>query len=156
MVILIIGILALSVLPRVSVLDDIKLSTAGRTLISHIQYVQNSAITRHTDMKIVFDSVNEKYEAFYFDSSDLTWYPLIDPALRTVLIMDFQSDSQLKGVDITSVNFNGASTLQFNWEGIPHDGSAAPLAATGTLTLTYKSNTVDIDVIPDTGKVIIN
>jgi len=155
MVIVIMGILVTLAMPRFEVYYEIKLQAAAKRLASDIRYVQSAAISKHTDTRIVFDDIHNSYQASYYDTVSGSWQPIQDPFTRLDLTRDFNTDSQYKRIDITSVDINTTDTLKFNWWGTPRDGNDSDLTNEGSVGLAYKGGSITIKVIPQTGKVNI-
>lgn len=158
MIIVIVGILAVVTIPRFEVFYDIKLQGAAKKLLSDIRYIQNVALSRHTNTRIIFDETNEIYQASQCESSctvSSNWTAISDPFTRSDLIMDFRTDPQYGGVDISGVDFEGTATLRFNWEGTPQDANGSDLTSPGSVTLTLRGRTKAIRVTPQTGKVTV-
>ncbi len=63
-------------------------------------------------------------------------------------IVDFQNDTRLNKVDITSANFSGNPDVEFNSMGSPDSG--------GTVSLQAGNTTATITVEPITGYISIN
>lgn len=158
MIIVIIGILAVVALPRFETYYQIKVQAAAKKVVTDIRYVQNKAISRHADTRIIFNGGSEYYRAYYCDSdcaNEANWSALQDPSTRLDLVVDFSSDHQYTGIDMFAVNFNSTDTLRFNWQGIPQDNAGSNLTSFGSLSLDYKNSSVTISVAPQTGKTVI-
>ena len=155
MVIVIIGILVVVAMPRFKVYYQIRLQSAAKRLCSDIRYTQSVAISKHTDTKIVFDDINDNYQAFYYDSDSNSWHPIQDPFTRLDLTRDFHADSEYKGIDISSVDINGTDTLKFNWWGTPEDGNSSALSLEGLVSLAWEDESIAVKITPQTGKVDI-
>lgn len=155
MIIVIIGILGMVAIPRFEVYYDIKLQAAGKRVRTDIRYVQSVSILRHTDTKIVFDDINDTYQAFYYDSDSNNWQPIQDPLTRLDLSRDFHTDSQYRGIDITGVDINTTDTLKFDWWGTPKDANDNNLTQEGWISLVCKGRSIIIKITPQTGKVSI-
>ncbi|MFA5362763.1 MAG: hypothetical protein WC335_05895 [Candidatus Omnitrophota bacterium] len=144
MIVLIIGILAGIAIPRFSAFFVMKLEGGRKKVIYDIRYVQQIAAARHTNTRVVFNTVNETYSAQEESPQGSgTWVTVISPFTRAALQVNFASDYQYNGIDITSASFGGSGTLQFDWKGIPANG--------GTVVLTFKDETRTITVEANTG-----
>lgn len=155
MVIVIVGILALLAIPRFSSFYSIKLTGAAKKLVSDIRYVQQLAISEHTNTKIVFNAVTNTYTAQKYNSTTGTWVAISDPFSRGNLTQNFNSDPQYGGIDIFVTTLS-SSTLRYTWQGIPQEGTdAAPvnLAVERSVTLTFRGNTIAVYITPQTGRV---
>ena len=164
MVIVILGILAALTIPRFNSFYGIKLAGAMKSVVSDIRYVQQFAVSRHADSRIEFDTAADSYRACYCNEADgscsggsclrgATWSAIPDPFTRSGLQINFTSDPQYRGIEITSTNFNGASVSRFNWQGIPKDGNDTNLASEGSVVFSYQGNSETIYVTPATGRI---
>jgi prepilin-type N-terminal cleavage/methylation domain-containing protein len=158
MVIVIVGILAAVAVPRFDSFYAVKLAGAVRKTASDIRYVQQIAISRHTNTRVVFDTSSETYSAQQESSPGSgTWNNMTDPFTRGNLQTNFTTDAQYKDINIDSVDFGGAGqgTLRFNLEGVPENASGTDLVNDGTVVFTYKGNSNSITVTPNTGRVTV-
>lgn len=158
MVIVIVGILAALIIPRFDVFYGMKFRGGVKKLESDIIYVQNVAITQHTNTRIVFDTVNNIYTAKRCNASctlEANWQYLKDTFSRQDLIVDYRADAQYGGIDIVSADFGGTSTLRFDWQGIPKNSSGNNLTSEGRVSLSYRDNDLTVSVIPQTGKLAL-
>ncbi len=156
MVIVIVGILAALAVPRFDSFYAAKLAGAVRKTASDIRYVQQIAISRHTNTRIVFNTASDTYSAQEESSPGSgTWNNMTDPFTRGALQTNFATDAQYKDIDIASVNFGGAGqgTLRFSLEGVPQNSSGTDLASDGSVAFTYRGNTNTITVTANTGLV---
>jgi len=150
MVIVIIGILTGLAIPRFQSFYAIKLTGATQKVVSDLRYVQQIAISRHTNCRIVFSG--NAYTAQEEDPAGSgTWISITDPFTRGNLLVNFNTDLQYRGINIASNNFGG--TLRFNWQGVPQNGDGVPLTAEGSISLSYQGNNSTIFVTPNTGRV---
>lgn len=162
MVITIAGILSVLAVSRFSTFYTVKLNTGAKKLLSDIRYVQQLAISEHTQTgtsqpgtRIVFDAVANTYTAQKWDSVTSSWVAITDPFSRGNLTQNFNSDPQYGGIDISATTLS-SSTLRFDKWGAPYEGSdAAPvaLAAERSVTLTFRGNTIAVYITPGTGRV---
>jgi prepilin-type N-terminal cleavage/methylation domain-containing protein len=151
MVIVIVGILAALVVPRFESFYSIKLSGAVKKVVSDIRYTQQLAVSRHETYKIIFDTSLDKYEVRRASDNSLAK----DPFSRADFVVNFNTDPQYKGINLSSAAFGGTATLQFNWQGIPQDGNGINLSSDGQVELEYHNNSLTIYVTPRTGRVRI-
>lgn len=163
MVIVILGILAALTIPRFNSFYGIKLAGAVKSAVSDIRYVQQFAVSHHADSRIEFTTAPDSYRACYCNETDgacasgtctsgANWSAIPDPFTRGALRIDFTSDPQYRGIEITSPSFSG-STLRFNWQGIPKDGGGTNLASEGSVVFSYQGNSETLYVSPATGRV---
>ena len=156
MVIVIIGILAAIAIPRVTSFHSIMFSGAMKKIVENIRYVQQIAITKHTNCRIIFNPGNETYLAQEESpGGSNTWVAITDPFSRANLIVNFINDAQYQGINITDANFGNTPTLRFNWEGIPQNATGANFTSDGLVNFIYKDNNNTIYVSPYTGRVRI-
>lgn len=163
MVIMIVGILALAAIPHFGSFYFLKISGAMKKVISDIRYVQQLAVSRHADARVEFNPASESYQTCYCNEADgscatgscgsANWPAITDPFTRGNLQVNFNSDPKYGGMDITTVNFGGTSTLRFNWQGTPQNASGINLSGSdGTVSFSYKGNANTISVTPNTGR----
>lgn len=157
MVIVIIGILAAVAVPRFNAFYALKLDGTMKKARSDIRYVQQLAISRHADTRIVFDAANNSYSASYCTAAGgvcgSSWAAITDPFTRGNLQTYFNTDPQYGGIDITSASFGGGSTLRFDWQGVPQNSARTNLAAEGSAVFSYQGNSNTIYITPNTGRV---
>ncbi|MFC1592390.1 Tfp pilus assembly protein FimT/FimU [Candidatus Omnitrophota bacterium] len=142
-VILIIGILAAVAIPRFETFYSIKVDGAAKKVVSDIRYVQQLAVSGHTNCRVSFDTSGETYSAQEeTPQGSGTWGSITDPFTHSALNVDFNNHAQYKGIGIDSANFGGSSTLQFNWLGGPQSGGSVVLGYQGrNRTIQVESNT---------------
>jgi prepilin-type N-terminal cleavage/methylation domain-containing protein len=145
MVIVIAGILAALAVPRFESFYSIKLSGAMKKVVSDTRYVQQIAVSRHANSRIVFTPANETYAA---EEETVpgggNWTKIKDPFTQANLTADFKKDPQYSGINILSADFGGSQTLQFDWQGIPSSG--------GNAVFDYKGNGKTLIVEAATGQ----
>jgi prepilin-type N-terminal cleavage/methylation domain-containing protein len=144
MVMVIIGILVSLAIPRFDSFYSIKLSGAMKKAIGDIRYVQQMAISRHTNARVVFNKTTDVYTAEEETApGSNTWIKIKSPFTRGDLTVNYASDPQYRGINITNANFNSSNSLQFNWLGEPLAG--------GRVDFEYKQSTYSISVQNMTG-----
>jgi prepilin-type N-terminal cleavage/methylation domain-containing protein len=147
MTIVIISILAVLSLPRFDSFYEIKLNGAVKKVISDIRYAQQLAISRHEDYRVSFTG-NTYDVRRVSDNAYAT-----SPFTRGNLTVNFNTDTQYKGITISNPNFVGTTGLRFNWQGNPLGSTGANLTTTGQVTFSYQGNSLIVSVEPGTGKV---
>jgi prepilin-type N-terminal cleavage/methylation domain-containing protein len=125
MVIVIIGILASIAVPRFESFYAIKLDGATKKVVSDIRYIQQFAVSRHSDSRVEFDVTANSYQGCYCNEADgncdaggcgdSNWSSIPDPFTRADLNVNFNTDSQYKGIGISSPDFEGTDTLRFGY-----------------------------------------
>ncbi|MFH0790597.1 MAG: type II secretion system protein [Candidatus Omnitrophota bacterium] len=157
MVIVIVAILAVLAVPRFETFYFIKLNGAVKKVVADIRYIQQLAVSEHTDTKLVFNTVTESYSAQKFNPAAGGWVNITDPFTRANLSVNFTTDPQYKGLNISTTNLL-SNTLRFDWQGNPQEGTdAAPVNLTVERRVTFiyinSSNNLSIYVTPNTGRV---
>lgn len=152
MAIVIVGILVAIAIPRFESYFVIKLDGAARKAASDVRYVQQFAVSRHTNSRIEFDASSNRYRACFCNEADgkcgsgtcgsANWSPIPDPFTRADLVVDFTTDAQYRGISVENT-----ITFQFDWQGVPVAG--------GSVSLEYRGDTRMISVEEQTGMVRI-
>jgi prepilin-type N-terminal cleavage/methylation domain-containing protein len=146
MVIVITAILAMLAIPRFESFYSLKLSGAVKKAMSDIRYVQQMALARNTNTRIIFNTATDTYEAQEENPrGSANWQYLKDPFTKANQVVNYRTDPQYKGVSIANVNFNSGNILQFDWQGTPQ--------SEGQVTFTCRGNTRIIIVEANTGRV---
>ncbi len=151
MAITIIGILILLITVRFNVFYSIKLQGAVKKLVQDMKYVQTVAITTKDNYALSFNTTENSYQAYKVSDGSL----LKDPYTHQPLNVNFNNISQYQGIDISSVDFEGTSILQFNWRGTPLDGGGNALSREGRIVLSYQGINFTIIVSPQTASITI-
>lgn len=143
-VILLIGILAAALAPRLfRQADSFKVEAAAEQIANHIRLAQSLAIARHQTHGIGFDTTNNLYSV-YDGNGDAINNPL---SPGKTLSIDFNTDDQLKGVDISTASFGDNPYVTFDALGKPSNG--------GSAVITKSSSTLNIGVAAETGAISI-
>jgi len=145
-VILLIGILAAAIGPRLLHLQDsFKVEAAAEQIANHIRLAQSLAIARHETHGVGFDpDPNNLYSVY-----DQNGNAVSDPLKRgsySLWGINFNTHDQLKGVDIDSTTFPGHQ-VTFNPLGKPTAG--------GSILIQKDSSTRYIGVATETGAVSV-
>jgi len=143
-VIILIGILTAAIGPRILHLQDgFKVEAAAEQIANHIRLAQSRAIARHETHGIDFDTGGNLYSVY-----DENGAAIKNPLKRDKdLIIDFDTDEQLKNITLSGSDFGGKSYVTFNALGKPTNG--------GSVTITKGSSTLHIGVATETGAVSI-
>lgn len=144
MVMVIVGILAASAVPRLRGLETVKVSAAAKSLAADIRYVQQYAMTRHLRTRIVFNTANKSYYAQEENATN-SWVSIKSPFTRGAMTLDFSRDPRYAGVNISSASFGGQPSVTFNWTGSPASG--------GSVAISFKNVGRTVTVENDTGLV---
>jgi len=141
-VVVIISIAALVAVPMMSSAGSVQLRAAANMVLADLEYAKSMAISRGQNYSVEFDINNESYSIKDQDGAVIE-----HPVKRSQYIVSFKTDSRLNRVDITSVNFNGTSSVVFNCLGSPDYGGDVVLQAGGS--------TSTVKVEPVTGFITI-
>ena len=151
MIIVILGIVALAVMPKTMAEPRVKLEAACQKIASDLRYAQEMALAQQVRFGISFDIANEAYFAYRVSVATKAR----DPQTRNNFDVSFVTLNEFKGIDIASTNFS--NKVEFDSIGAPYDGNGVILSSQGVITLQAQagaySRTVRIE--PKTGKVSI-
>ena len=127
-------------IPRMgSFYSSTQLAGAMEKLTDDFKYVQDFAVTQHTNTWIDFDDVLETYTMYSGDAL-ATRSVLYDPARNEAA--PFTIEDQFKGVEIFITTFTGSS-ISYNWWGTP--------SSSGYVILTVGSHADTVYVEQETG-----
>ena len=143
-VIVILSIAAMTAIPLMSSASDIQIRSATNLIAADLEYAKSMAISRGQNYSVVFNAVANSYQI-----EDQSGSVIQHPVKKGFdYVMNFSNDSRLGEVDVTNVNFNSTSTVEFDCLGSPDNG--------GTITLNANGNTATITVEPVTGYISIS
>jgi len=145
-VMVILGIAAAVAVPMMASAASMQIRAAGSMVAADLEYAKSMAVSRGQIYSVVFDSTNETYEIR--DPNDTVIKHPIKKGSNYVV--DFSSDGRLDRVDIASVDFDGTSTVKFDYLGSPYNGSDGFLSS-GTIELQAGGFTKTVTVEPVTG-----
>ncbi len=141
-VIAITGAVSVVVLPKFgTTIDSLNETVVCNKLMDDIRYVQNYAITNHTNTWVTIDTLNNSYSyGYYATSPSLDPLLIMDPSTNqpSIVLLDNYADVQL-----TNETFGGG--FDFDWFGSPSNG--------GRIVINNSSN---INVENETGYVFQN
>jgi type II secretion system protein H len=154
-VLAIIAIAAAIVVPIASSAGTMQLRAAVTMVAADLEYAKSMSISRGQTYRVSFDGTNEQYRIMDPNGTTIK-HPVKGPAFDYAV--DFRTDRRLNGVDIVSVTFDGASTVGFDYLGIPYSvgASPGPLQNTGVITLQAGGLTRTVSVEPVTGYISIS
>jgi prepilin-type N-terminal cleavage/methylation domain-containing protein len=152
MVIVIVAIIVVVSLPKADSIHYIKLQAAAKRALSDIRYAQQLSIARHTTCRMVFSAANDTYKVECLEPDGATYDYATDPFTRADLLINFTSDPEHAGVDISGTTLS-SGTVQFDWKGVPLASDGTELTSQQSVTLTYKGLTRVIYITPSTGRV---
>lgn len=142
MVMVVMGVIAALIIPRVYVVYAIRLSSASQKILSDARYVQQVAMSRHTNTSLTFDPALNRYAAFEESPPGSgSWQNLADPFSREWLTVDFGTDAQYRGIDIESVSFVSGSLIYDRNGRVSAGGDVAFSLAGETKTLHVEQET---------------
>lgn len=148
----IMGLAAAIVVPNMLQGGTLGVQAGARMIIADIMFTQNEAMAQQGDRRILFDVADNSYRVEKYDNDTNTWTLEHNPVLGSSsgtanYVVDFDSDSRFRGVEIVSADFGGATELAFDDLGNPTSG--------GTVRLRFDAHVFDIDVAPFTGRVTV-
>jgi len=151
MLIVIIGIVALAVMPKATTGSAVRLEAACQKIASDLRYAQEMTLAQQVRFGISFDPVNEAYFVYRVTIATKS----IDPQTRNNFDVSFVTLNEFKGIDIANTSFS--NKVEFDSVGAPYDGDGDILSSQGIITLQAQggaySRTVRIEA--KTGKVTI-
>jgi prepilin-type N-terminal cleavage/methylation domain-containing protein len=151
-VVVIISIAAVMAVPMMSSSASVQLSSAANLIAADLEYAKNLAIIHQQNYTVVFDDSAESYE-IQDNSGTVISHPVNKGFDYRV---DFTSgSSKLNKVDIFSVDFDSAGSVEFNYLGSPLNAGGSPLNQ-GIVTLKAGGTTTTINVAAVTGYISIN
>ena len=143
-VVVILAIAAMTAIPLMSSAGSVQIRSAANMIAADLEYARSMAISRGQNYSVVFDESTESYSI-----KDQSVAVIPHPVKKGFdYIIDFQNDSRLNKVDITSVNFNSTDSVLFDCLGSPDNG--------GTISLNANGPTATITVEPVTGYISIS
>ncbi len=153
-VLAIIAIAAAIVVPMASSGGTMQLRAGVTMLAADLEYAKSMAISRGQRYSVVFNSSTESYQIVDENGATIG-HPIKKGSLYVV---DFRNDGRLSNVEIVSANFDGVSTVGFDYLGIPYSVSASPAALlnAGVITLRAGSTTRTVSVEPVTGYITVS
>jgi len=146
-VVVILAIAAMTAIPLMSSAGSVQIRSAANMIAADLEYARSMAISRGQNYSVVFDKNTESYRI-----EDQYNNVIPHPVKKGFdYIIDFQNDSRLNKVDITNVNFDLTSRVQFDCLGSPYN-----LNNEGTVNLVAGGVTATIAVEPVTGYISIS
>ncbi len=129
-----------------------KLNSAAARMIADVEYARNLACTHGEWYGILFQ-INPTNHYSVYKTDGIADTNVVDPVNPSQsLVVDVAGS--LGGVVIGAVNVAGGNKVEFNPLGIPYDDkNGAPLAAAGTVTLSYGGSQKVIEIKKNTGRV---
>jgi prepilin-type N-terminal cleavage/methylation domain-containing protein len=126
-VVVIIAIAALVAVPMMSSAGSLQVRSAANMIAADLEYARSMAISRGQNYSVVFDKNTEHYQI-----NDQSGNVIPHPVKKGFNYeMDFISDGELGRVDISNVDFNMTSSVQFDCLGSPDNGGTVIIQASG-------------------------
>ena len=126
-VVVIIAIAALVAVPMMSSAAGLQIRSAANMIAADLEYARSMAISRGQNFSVEFDKNTERYRI-----KDQAGNVISHPVKKGFNYeIDFQNDSRLNRVDITNVDFNMTSSVQFECLGSPDNGGTVIIQAGG-------------------------
>lgn len=143
-VVVILSIAAMAAIPMMSSASSVQIRSAANLIAADIEYAKSMAISRGQKYSVVFNKSANSYQIEDQDGNVIQ-----HPVKKGFsYVMNFSNDKRLGKVDISNVDFNGDSTVEFDCLGSPNNG--------GTITIESEGTIATIKVEPVTGYVSIN
>ena len=126
-VVVIVGIASAIIIPQISSHDDFRCAAAARALMADLLYAQNRSIALQTMQYVQFNTATGTYQVLDAVSpNDVITHP-VNGTPYTVTI----GTGSLARVSMSTVSFDGNTTIAFDVMGVPYSWNAA----TGTAPL---------------------
>lgn len=148
-VVVILAIAAMTAIPMMSSAGSVQIRSAANMVAADLEYAKSMAIARGQNFSVVFDKNTDSYSI-----KDKTGNVIAHPVKKGSNYVVGLRDKGLDKVDITDVDFDGTSTVKFDYLGSPYDGNNNPLNK-GIIKLQAGGTTVTITVEPVTGFISI-
>ena len=157
-VVAILAIAAAIVVPIASSVGSMQLRAAVTMLAADLEYAKSMSISRGQRYSVVFDAPGERYwivSGDVYAVENAIPHPLKP---QSPYVVDFPNDRRLSDVEIASATFDGASTVSFDYLGIPYSVAASPAALlnAGVITLQAGGATRMVRVEPVTGYISVS
>ena len=126
-----------------------KLDGVANRLMFDLRYAQQLAISRHVSCGILFNPDGNNYYVYVGSTSTKA----IDPYTKRDHLIDYDTDTGYKGVDLVSTAFGNGDQIYFNWTGTPYKSNDVALSTDGIITLQCGLDTRTVTIEPNTGMV---
>jgi hypothetical protein len=155
--VLILGIASALVIPNLTMRDDLYCNAAARIVMADLIYAQNQAIVTQSVTYATFNTSAQTYSLLSVSPSTNPLVYLQDPVALANYTRTFNStaQSQLQNATMSSVNFDGNTTLAFDELGQPLSWSAstrttAPLVNSGSIMIQSGTYSITVSIEPYT------
>ncbi len=146
-VVVILGIAAMTAIPMMSSAGSIQTRSAANALAADLAYAKSLAISRGQDYAVVFDTTAESYQI-----EDMFGIVVDHPVKKGFKYIVNLANEGLDRVDLYSADFDDSSTsITFDCLGSPKD-----LNSEGTVVFQSNENSMTVSVEPVTGYITIN
>jgi len=149
-VIVIIAIAAMTAIPMMSSAGSVQIKSAANMIAADLEYAKSVAIARGQYFSVVFDKNTDSYSIIKDQTGSVIKHPVKKGSDYVIGLRDKGLDK----VDITDVDFDGTSTVKFDYLGSPYNGDNNPLNR-GVIRLQAAGITVTVNVEPVTGFISI-
>jgi prepilin-type N-terminal cleavage/methylation domain-containing protein len=158
-VVVILGIVSAIIVPQLNSRDDLKASSAARTLTADLIYAQNLAITRQQMIYVKFDAAAQTYKMVdSLSPENLLTHPVLLSPYQVTLGTN-ATTPQLRTVLIGTASFDGQPIIAFDEMGVPYSVTTAGVASAmtaGSVSFTCGTMTMTVTVEPYTGSITVN
>jgi prepilin-type N-terminal cleavage/methylation domain-containing protein len=158
-VVVILGVSAAFVVPRLSQRDDLMAASMARNVMADVIYAQNRAVATRQIQYVRFDSTNQRYDVLSGLSPEtFVTHPVNGGSFRVPL--GAGRIDHLRVVSLAAASFDGQTCLAFDELGIPYacDVSTGVRSAmtAGTIRLSAGTYSLTITVEPFSGELRTN
>jgi len=151
-VVVILGIVSAVILPQLGTRDDLKVSSATRTLMADMLYAQSRSIAMQQMHFVVFDTAHKSYSIYSGSGSPTT---VISHPVTGLSYQQTFGVAPLDNVNMQTVSFDGQTTIAFDSLGVPYSYNAGVLTAlgSGSVVLQCNTNKLTLTVQPYSGEI---
>lgn len=150
-------VLAAIAVPRLQGIGAVRAEVGAARLIGDLRHARRLALGRQSGVAVQLDVAQERYRVYDFTSGVNVTDPISgDPGVpgqpwSSGLVVDCQTDPQLRGVDLQSNNFG--DIVRFDSLGRPANSAGVLFTSAGCVDIEYQGNTHTICVETNTGKI---
>ena len=135
-VIVLLGFITIKARPQLDNLPQTRAYFAIRKVQSDVRYAQLLAMETNARTRVVFDAAADSYQLDR-ETSPSVWTGVSNPSTKGTYSVTLNS-GDYSGVDITGAAINATSTVIFNVNGAPFDGSGNALTEPSQIELNSK------------------
>ncbi|HZL36810.1 MAG TPA: prepilin-type N-terminal cleavage/methylation domain-containing protein [Tepidisphaeraceae bacterium] len=153
-VVTILGLTSAIILPQLSSHGDLDAASAARSITADLLYAQSLSIASGNMTYVVFDSANGKYDLMsaVSPSNVILTHPVLHAPYEVVF-----GNGALKNVTMSSVSFDGQTTVAFDSLGVPYSYNAGTQTTSalvaGSVVLQSGNATLTVSVQPYSGEI---